>query len=508
MAGKVKPRTPRGMRDFLPEKMILRQYVMEVIREVFEEFGFEPLQTPVVELEETLMGKYGDDAEQLIYNVGHRGGRENLSLRYDLSVPLSRVVAQYPDLIKPFKRYQIAPVWRAERPQKGRYREFYQCDADTVGSASMLADAETLNVIYEILTRLGFKQFVMNINNRKIITGIGQFAGVPDELLGGLYRSIDKLDRIGPEGVKAELRQTGLEDALSVLRENKIPEETAIDLVEAVRAADLAAVESKLRQAGLGDWTISRVVEQLAALSLEDRPTIPDAVIERLIEFLQIGGSNQEILAQLRERLADYPKALEGVAELEEMVGYLEALGISEEYYPIVPSMVRGLEYYTGPIYETIVEEPKIGSITGGGRYDELIGVFMDYSYPATGTTIGIERIIDVMEELEMFPPEVGKTVAQVLVTQFSPDMVTESLKVARELREAGLNTELYFENDPLGDQIRYALKKEIPYVVIVGPDEVAAGQVAIRNLRLKQQETVSREEAGARIKAWQKEGK
>jgi histidyl-tRNA synthetase len=263
-----------------------------------------------------------------------------------------------------------------------------------------------------------------------------------------------------------------------------------------------------LRQAGLGDWTISRIVGQLAALGLEDRPTIPDAVIERLLKFLQIGGSNQEILAQLREWLVDYPEALEGVAELEEMVGYLEALGISEEYYPIVPSMVRGLEYYTGPIYETIVEEPKIGSITGGGRYDELIGVFMDYSYPATGTTIGIERIIDAMEELDMFPPEVGKTVAQVLVTQFSPDMVTESLKVARDLREAGLNTELYFENDPLGDQIRYALKKEIPYVVIVGPDEVAAGQVAIRNLRLKQQETVSREEAGARIKAWRKEGK
>jgi len=508
MAGKVKPRTPRGMRDFLPEKMILRQYVIDVIREVFEEFGFEPLQTPVVEMEETLMGKYGPDAEQLIYNVGHRGGRENLSMRYDLSVPLSRVVAQYPDLIKPFKRYQIAPVWRAERPQKGRYREFYQCDADTVGSSSMLADAETLNVIYEILTRLGFKKFVMNVNNRKIITGVGQFAGVPDELLGGLYRSIDKLDRIGLEGVKAELRQTGLEDAFSVLRENKVPEETASDLVEALRAADLDAVESTLRQAGLGDFTISRVVKQLAALDLEEGPTIPDAVIERLLDFLQIGGSNQEILAQLREWLADYPRALEGVAELEELVGYLEALGISEEFYPIVPSMVRGLEYYTGPIYETIVEEPKIGSITGGGRYDELVGMFTDYSYPATGTTIGIERIIDVMEELEMFPPEVGKTVAQVLVTQFSPEMVPESLQVARELREAGLNTELYFENDPLGDQIRYALKKEIPYLVIVGPDEAAAGQVAVRNLRLKQQETVPREEASARIKAWQQKGK
>ena len=439
MAKTVKPKLPRGMRDILPQKMILRQYVVRIIQEVFEEFGFEPLQTPSVELEETLKGKYGPDAERLIYDVGHRGGKEKLALRYDLSVPLCRVIAQYPELPKPFKRYQIAPVWRAERPQKGRYREFYQCDADTVGSASMLADAEIINVTCEILTRLGFEQFVINVNNRKIITGIGQFAGVPDELLGGLYRSIDKLDKIGLEGVRAELRKT----------------------------------------------------------------LTPDAVIERMIEFLQIGGGNREILAQLRERLADYPEALAGVTELEEMIGYLEALGVPERYYQITPAMVRGLEYYTGPIYETIVEKPNIGSITGGGRYDELVGMFTNRSYPATGTTIGIERIIDVMEELEMFPSEVGKTVAQVLVAQFNPEMVTESLKMARELRQAGLNTELYFETKSLGEQIRYALKKGIPYLVVLGPDEVATGQVTIRNLRLKQQETVPRGEAAAQIKAW-----
>ncbi|MBU0705140.1 MAG: histidine--tRNA ligase [Chloroflexi bacterium] len=439
MAKTVKPKLPRGMRDILPQKMILRQYVVRIIQEVFEEFGFEPLQTPSVELEETLKGKYGPDAERMIYDVGHRGGKEKLALRYDLSVPLCRVIAQYPELPKPFKRYQIAPVWRAERPQKGRYREFYQCDADTVGSASMLADAEIINVTCEILTRLGFEQFVVNVNNRKIITGIGQFAGVPDELLGGLYRSIDKLDKIGLEGVRAELRKT----------------------------------------------------------------LTPDAVIERMIEFLQIGGGNREILAQLRERLADYPESLAGVAELEEMIGYLEALGVPERYYQIVPAMVRGLEYYTGPIYETIVEKPNIGSITGGGRYDELVGMFTNRSYPATGTTIGIERIIDVMEELEMFPSEVGKTVAQVLVAQFNPDMVTESLKMARELRQAGLNTELYFETKSLGEQIRYALKKGIPYVVILGPDEVAAGQVTIRNLGLGQQEIVPRGKATAQIKAW-----
>ncbi len=504
MTKKVEPRLPRGMRDILPQQMIMRQYVVDVIRDVFEQFGFEPLQTPAVELEETLKGKYGSDAERMIYDVGHKGGKEKLSLRYDLSVPLCRVMAQYPELTRPLKRYQIAPVWRAERPQKGRYREFYQCDADTVGSDSMLADAEIVNVIYEILTRLGFEKFVINLNNRKIIAGIGQLAGVPGELLGGLYRSIDKLDKIGLEGVKAELRKTGLEDAISALRKAQAPKETIADLIEALRAASLAAIEARLRQAGLEDETIIKLVSQLAALKLENRATIPDAVIERLLEFLQIGGSNDKILAQLREWLADYPEALAGVAELEELTGYLKVLDIPEEYYPVVPSMVRGLAYYTGPIYETIVEEPNIGSITGGGRYDELIGMFSDHSYPATGATIGIERIIDVMEELEMFPPEVGKTVSQVLVTQFNPELVTESLKMARELRQAGLNVELYFENDPLGKQIRYALKKGIPYVIIIGPDETASGQAAVRNLELRQQETVPREEVVAKIKAWQ----
>jgi len=503
MAKKVEPKLPRGMRDILPQKMILRQYVVRTIQQVFEEFGFEPLQTPSIELEETLKGKYGSDAERLIYDVGHKGGKEKLSLRYDLSVPLCRVIAQYPELPKPFKRYQIAPVWRAERPQKGRYREFYQCDADTVGSASMLADAEIVNITCEILTRLGFEKFVVNVNDRKIITGIGQFAGVPDKLLGGLYRSIDKLDKIGLEGVRAELRKTGLADAVSTLRKAQVPQDTIANLMESLRAADLATVATDLRRTDLEEETIAEVMGQLTAMELESRTLIPNAVVERMLEFLQITGSNREILAQLREWLADYPQALAGVAELEEMIGYLEAMGVPETYYQIVPAMVRGLEYYTGPVYETVVEKPKIGSITGGGRYDELVGMFANRSYPATGTTIGIERIIDVMEELEMFPPEVGKTVAQVLVTQFSSDMVTESLKMARELRQAGLNTELYFENKALGKQIRYALKKGIPYVVILGPDEVTAGQVAIRNLQLKQQETVPRGEAAARIKTW-----
>lgn len=439
MAKKVEPRVPRGMRDILPEQMIRRQYVIDVIRGVFEEFGFEPLQTSAIELSETLMGKYGPDAERLIYHASHRGGSEELSLRYDLSVPLCRVVAMYPQLLKPFKRYQISPVWRGERPQKGRYREFYQCDADTVGSSSMLADAETLNVIYEVLRRLGFKQFVMNINDRKIITGIGQYSGVPDEQLGGLYRSIDKLDKIGLEGVREELKN------------NKIPEE----------------------------------------------------VIERLLSLLQIEGKNEEVLARLRERLREYPIALEGIAELQEIIGYLQALEIPEAHYKVNFAMVRGLEYYTGPIYETTIEEPKMPSITGGGRFDELVGMFLDRSYPATGTTIGIERIIDAMEELNMFPPDVGKTVAQVLMTRFDEKLVGESLRMATTLRQGGIKTELYFENDSLNAQLQYARRKGLPYVVILGPDEATAGKVTVRNMARGDQEQVAQAEAVRLLKQW-----
>lgn len=440
MVEKVKPRLPRGMRDTLPQQMILRQHVIEVIRKVFEEFGYEPLSTPSVESYETLTGKYGPDAERMIYLVSREGSKEKLALRYDLSVPLSRVVAMHPDLQKPFKRYQISPVWRGERPGKGRYREFYQCDVDTVGTSSMLADAELVNITHEVLIRLGFREFVMKINNRKILTGIGQFAGVPQDLLGGLYRSIDKLEKIGPEGVKEELKAA----------------------------------------------------------------QIPEDVIERLLELLQVSGEVKGVLAELRKRLADYPITLEGIAELEEIVSFLEYIGIPKERYEVDFAMVRGLDYYTGPIFETVVEEPRIGSIAGGGRYDELIGMFADISYPATGTSFGIERMISVMEELHMFPREVGTTISKVLVTIFDESHIGASLQVAKDLRDSGLNTELYFENDPLGDQLRHALKKGIPYIVIVGPDEVAAGQVTIRNLPLEQQRTVGREKMVAIIQDWE----
>ena len=435
----IKPRVPRGMRDILPEQMIRRQYVIDVIRDVFEEFGFEPLQTPALELSEVLTGKYGPDAEKLIYQAGHVGGKEDISLRYDLSVPLCRVVAMHPQLPKPFKRYQIDPVWRAERPQKGRYRQFFQCDADTVGTESMLADAENVTLIYQVLTRLGFEQFEININDRKLITGIGQFAGVPEEQLGGLYRSIDKLDKIGIAGVRNELA------------ENQIPE----------------------------------------------------SVIEKLLGLLQIEGDPVTVLNALSEQLGDSEVAREGITELEELNGYLTTLGVPDEFYRMNVSMVRGLEYYTGPIYETVVEEPKIGSITGGGRYDELIGSFSKQGYPATGTSFGIERIIDVMEEFDMFPAAVGKTVTQVLVTVFDAELAQESLKLATLLRQDGIRTEVYCRPTRLSTQIKYADTKGIPYAVILGSDELEAGAVAIRNLASREQQIVPREELVEHIQRW-----
>lgn len=434
MPVKIQPRVPRGMRDILPQKMLLRQYVIGEIEKVFQRFGFEPLQTPVLELRETLMGKYGEDAEKLIYDARHREGKEDLSLRYDLSVPLTRVVGMYPEIIKPFKRYQIAPVFRAERPQKGRYREFYQCDADIVGSKSMLADAEIITMIYTALQTLGFKSFVTKINNRKILTGIGQYAGVPNELLGGLYRSIDKLEKIGADGVREEMAKS----------------------------------------------------------------QIPANVINKIMDLISIAPGN---FGEARERLGDVKIAMEGLDELEQLATFLGDAGVPRANYQFDFAMVRGLAYYTGPIYETVVTEPKIGSLSGGGRYDELLGLFSNQSLPMTGTSFGIERIIDVMDELAMYPASIGKTVTQVLVTVFNRDLVRTAIRIANELRNAGINTELGLEFDGLGKQLKYAAAKAIPFAVIIGPDENATQQATLRDLATGEQSLVKQNELAKAIK-------
>ncbi|MBI3913935.1 MAG: histidine--tRNA ligase, partial [Chloroflexi bacterium] len=355
---------------------------------------------------------------------------------YDLTVPLTRVVAMYPELVKPFKRYQIAPVWRAERPQKGRYREFYQCDADIVGSKSMLADAEIVTMIYAVLTALGFKAFVTKINNRKLLTGIGQYAGVPKESLGGLYRSIDKLDKIGADGVRAEMEQNN----------------------------------------------------------------IPASVIDKMMQLVALPPN---AFGEMREMLGDVPIAMEGLEELEELQEFLAQAQLPMTNYQFDFSMVRGLAYYTGPIYETVVTEPKIGSLTGGGRYDELIGMFSrsGESLPVTGTSLGIERIIDVMEELAMFPASVGRTMTQALVTVFDRERIGVSIRVANQLRGAGINTELALDADGLGKQLKYAAAKAIPFAVIIGPDEAAAGKATLRDMASGEQVLIAQGELGESIK-------
>ncbi|NOX36401.1 MAG: histidine--tRNA ligase [Calditrichaeota bacterium] len=428
MSKKITPRIYKGTRDFLPEQMVKRNYVISIIKEIFERYGFEPLETPTIELWETLSGKYGEEADRLTYRFTDRGNRE-VGLRYDLTVPLSRVVAMYPQIPKPFKRYQIQPVWRADKPQKGRFREFYQCDVDIVGSPSMLADAEIIAIIYEVLQSLNFRQFTIRINHRKILFGITEVSGAGMEKELEVCRAIDKMDKIGMEGVKEELLK---------------------------------------------------------------REISPEAV-QRILDILSTSGDNATRLQQTAAHLQASEVGQQGIREMQELFEYLALYQIPEDFVQFDLYLSRGLDYYTGPIYETVVREPRIGSITGGGRYDNLIGLFSGQDFPATGTTIGLERIITVMEELNMFPPHL-RTPVQVLVTVFDPNTLPYSIAIARELRAAGIRTDLYTGKSKLRGQFGLANDKGIPLVVIAGPDEQQANQVNIKQMETGEQITVSRE--------------
>ncbi|NDJ74755.1 MAG: histidine--tRNA ligase, partial [Chloroflexi bacterium] len=422
----IQTRLPKGMRDFLPADVLKREYVFGIIREVFETFGFEPIDTPVLEMRETLLGKSGEEADKLIFYAQHPRGKEELALRYDLTVPFSRFVAMHEnDLLMPFRRYHIAPVWRADRPQKGRYREFYQCDADIVGIAGMSADAEIVSLVTTALARLGFQDFTVKVNNRKILTGIGIWAGVPDDKLGDLYRSIDKLDKVGLDGVVKELRESGV-------------------------AEDAA----------------SRMFDLLQLRGEED-------------------GGGLAALGHLREELADVEIAQEGITELEEMADYMGAFGVPESNVDIDFAMVRGLGYYTGPVYETLITQPdNLGSVTGGGRYDNLIGLFRKQSLPNTGTALGIERILDLMDLLDLYPPELTGTVVQVLVTVFGPETERASMALGSELRQAGIPTEVYLQpKKSIGKQVQYADRKGARVVAFLGSDEIAQGVVNLKRL-------------------------
>jgi len=424
----ITPQIPKGFRDFLPEKKIIRQQIIDHIRSIFETYGFVPLETPCLEYAETLEGKYGEEGDRLIYKFLDRGGRA-VALRYDLTIPLCRVISMYPELVKPFKCYQIAPVWRADKPQKGRFREFYQCDIDIIGTASVLADAELMSIMYAVLTKLGIANFTIHINHRKLLNAVAVSAGIREGEVTTFLRSLDKLDKVGKETVSGELKEKGF-SAGSI--------ERAFAIIE---------------EAGTSDNH--------------------KAFLEKVGSLIQGTAGGEQ-----------------GVAELMIIREALEAQGIPERGYCFDLSLARGLDYYTGPVFETRVETPKVGSITGGGRYDNLIGLFCKTPYPATGTSFGLERLIAVLEEMAGQDTRLSKT--QVLVALFDKSLLGETVRVAKMLRDAGINTEIYFEADKLKRQLTYAANKSIPLVVILGSDEFKNGTVALRNMQLGQQEIIA----------------
>lgn len=417
----------RGMRDHLPSAMILRQHIVATLVAVFERYGFEPLQTPVIEYAETLDGKIGDD-EKLIYRFEDHGGRR-VALRYDQTVPLARVVAQYQgQLLFPWRRYAIGQSYRGERPGRGRYRELWQADVDIVGSSSPVADAEIIAVLTDSLVALGFTGFTTLLSHRQVLGGIARVSGLDDAAAGNVYRAIDKLDKIGVDGVRAELLAGGV-------------------------ARD---------------------------------------AVERILALISLRGAADDVLAELAQRLNGDERALAAVSNLQAIIGHVRAMGVSEERFTIAPSLARGLSYYTGSVFETIVHNPPMGSLLGGGRYDELIGLFAGRPIPTVGLAFGIERLHDVMEELGLGPQ--ARTIAVALVTIFSPEMAPASLALAHELRAAGLPIEVALDpREKLGKQLQYADRRGMPYALVLGPDELARGEVVVKDLRTGDQRSLAR---------------
>jgi histidyl-tRNA synthetase len=450
------------MRDFLPADVRRREYVIGVIKEVYERYGFEPLETPAVENIETLMGKYGEEGNQLIFKILKRGehektGEADLALRYDLTVPLARVVAQYQnELPKFFKRYQIQPVWRADRPARGRFREFYQCDVDILGSRSMAVEAEICAAAGEVLTKLGFDDFAIRINHRHALTGVLQAAGVPGDKHDATLVSLDKLDKIGRAGVEKEFAERGIDAAASGSLLDFFGELSSLD-----RAAEMAA----------GDEPTQK------------RQALNAAILGRLVEFV-----------------ADNELGARGVDELRSIMKFADAAGIGSRI-EIDPSLARGLSYYTGAIMEINVKD-LAGSLGGGGRYDNLVGMFLGDAVPACGFSLGLERIIVVMSEREMFPPELVVASADVMVSIWNEESVAASIALAQELRSEGLRVDLYPEADKLGKQFKYASMRGISFVAVVGDDERARGEASIKDLRSGEQQTIKRENVVAVIRS------
>ncbi len=444
-----KPSVVRGTRDFGPEKMVRRNYIFGTIKSVFEKFGFQPIETPAMENLSTLMGKYGEEGDQLLFKILNSGnfsekiGQPDLEegykklttkisekgLKYDLTVPFARyVVMNRSDLAMPFKRYQIQPVWRGDRPQKGRYREFYQCDADVVGTDSLLCEAEIVLMIHEVMQKLGIN-FMLKINNRKILTGLSEAIGAVGEE-GTLAVAIDKLDKIGKEKVLEELAEKGFStNSLS-----------------------------------------------------------------KLDPIFEISGTNQEKFLKLEELFQNSEIGQNGIAELKQVWTYLSAFGISENNIELDITLARGLSYYTGAIFEVKALDVQIGSITGGGRYDNLTGTFGVPGLSGVGISFGVDRIYDVMEELNIFP-ENQSVITKLLFCHFGENELNYALPLLQKSRLAGVNAEIYPDVSKIKKQLDYADKKKIQFVCIIGSDEMNTGILTLKNMISGEQEKLSFED-------------
>jgi histidyl-tRNA synthetase len=434
---------PSGTRDFLPDAVRRREYVTRVVREVYESYGFEPLETPAFENIDTLLGKYGEDGNKLIFKILRRGeheasGEADLALRYDLTVPLARVVAQYQnELPRFFKRYQIQPVWRADRPARGRFREFCQCDIDAIGSTSLIVEAELLSAVSDVLGRLGFEDFAIRLNHRKALTAWLEKAGIASELQPDAVVALDKLDKVGPDGVRREL---------------------------------------ELR--GVGSEAVANCLRFLDAPPLDH----PEAALERMRQFV-----------------GDHESGLKAVADLESILSLTKGTAAGGRVR-VDASLARGLSYYTGAIMEIAVPDLP-GSLGGGGRYDNLVGMFLGRDIPACGFSLGLERIIVVMTERDMFPARVSRGAVDVMVTFMNDDLRADALKLASELRSERLRVEIFPEGGhKLEKPTKYAGSRSVPMLAILGEDERARGEVTVRDLQTRQQEGVPRQNAAGAI--------
>ena len=440
------PSIPKGTRDYSPEVMVKRNYIFDTIKSVFKLYGYLPLETPAMENLSTLMGKYGEEGDKLLFKILNSGDflapvtnseveERNIprltnkicekGLRYDLTVPFARFVVQHQNEISfPFKRYQIQPVWRADRPQKGRSREFYQCDVDVVGSDSLLNEVELVQIVDEVYKRLKINVRLL-INNRKVLAGIAETIGHPDKLV-DITVAIDKMDKIGAENVNAELREKG----------------------------------------------------------------VSEEAIEKLQPILRLEGSNEEKLTRLQEVLKGSETGLKGVAELSTVFRYLNQLDIQTDV-KLDLTLARGLSYYTGAIFEVKAKDVEIGSITGGGRYDDLTGIFGMKNMSGVGISFGADRIFDVMNQLDIFPKDSTAT-TRVLFVNFGEKEEAFCLPVLKTLRAAGINSEIYPEAAKMKKQMTYADKKSIPYVALVGENEINNNVVTLKNMLTGEQESVA----------------